>query len=103
MYSKAAQYYVWACLIIFRAYLGDLWVCTAAVSSCGMHPSALWGSTLLSQGALLLPNAPATLKPGVCLQAHPTAVSQCVALIQVSWRRKEQEKDRINEASLNYE
>lgn len=86
--------YVSACVIITTAYLGDLGVCAAAVSGCGVHPSALWGSTLLSQGALLLPYAPAALKSGVCLQTHPTAVSQCIALIQVSCRW---DKERLRE------
>lgn len=74
------------CVITITAsYLGDLGVCTAAVSCGGVHPGALWRSTLLPQGTLLLLYAPAALKPGVRLQTHPTAVPQGVALIQVGW------------------
>lgn len=64
-------------------YLDDLGVCAAAVSCGGMHPGALWGGTLLPQGTLLLLYTPATFKPGVCLQTHPTAVPHRVTLIQV--------------------
>lgn len=70
--------------------LGDLGVRAAAVSGGGVHPSALWRSTLLPEGALLLLYAPAALKPGVGLQTHPTAVSHGVALIEVGWRRQRQ-------------
>lgn len=85
--------YVWACVTTITAYLGDLGVRTAAVSGGGVHPSALWRSTLLSEGALLLLYAPAALKPGVCLQTHATAVPQCIALIQVGWREEEEGGD----------
>lgn len=84
------------CVVTVTAYLGDLGVCTAAVSCSGVHPSALRGSALLPQGALLLLHTPATLKPGVRLQTHPTAVPQRIALIQVGWR------GRRKKATENY-
>lgn len=93
----AAICYVWACVVTVKAYLGDLGVCTAAVSCGGMHPSALWRGALLPQGALLLLYTPAALKPGVRLQTHPAAVSQCVALIQVGWWGKRRGKKKLHD------
>ena len=67
------------------SYLSDFGVGAAAVAGGGgVHPAALGRGTLLPQRALPLLHTPATLEPGVGLQTHPTAVSQRVALIQVS-------------------
>lgn len=82
------------------AYLGDFGVRTAAVPGGGVHPCALWGSALLSQGALLVPYAPAALKPGVCLQTHPAAVPQSITLVQVSWRQEKEKHYDIKEKTL---
>lgn len=72
------------------AHLDDLGVRTAAVSRGGVHPSAFCRNAFLPEGALFLLHTPAALKSGVGLQTHATAVSQCVALIQVScWRQEE--------------
>lgn len=79
-------------VITDTAYLDNLGVRTAAVSCGGVHPCALWRGTLLPQGTLLLLYAPTTLKPGVCLQTHPTAVPQCIALIQVGWGERKKKK-----------
>lgn len=74
---------------------------TAAVSCGGVHPSALWRGTLLSQGTLLLLYTPAALKPGVCLQTHPTAVPQCIALIQVGWGKRKKKTRTENDIIRN--
>lgn len=92
------------------AYLSDLGVGATTVSRCGMHPSSAFSQlhlqvgvcaagTLLPQGALLILDAPATLKPGVSFQTHPAAVPQRPALVQVGWlkdrkRSKKKEKKR---------
>lgn len=66
-------------------YLSDLGVSATAVSRCGVHPPPTFGQlqrhvgvpsarTLLPQGALLILDTPTAFKPGVSLQAHPTAV-----------------------------
>lgn len=83
---------IFVCIIEMRAYLCDLGVCAAAVSSGSVHPGGLRGRALLSEGALLISYAPATLEPRVCLQTLAAAASQCKALIQVSCRWEGREK-----------
>lgn len=77
-------------------YLRDLGVGAAAVSRGGVHPPSAFSQlqrevgissagTLLSEGALLVLDAPTTFEPGVSLEAHTAAVSQRSALVQVGW------------------
>lgn len=84
-------------------YLSDPGVRATAVSSRGMHPPSSFRKqqcqmktcptgTFLPEGALLVLDTPAAFKSWVGLQAHPTAVSQCSALVQVcckEFRKKE--------------
>lgn len=80
----------------------------AAVSRGGVHPPSAFSQlhrevgisssgALLSEGALLVLDAPTTFEPGVSLQAHATAVPQRSALVQVGWPEYRQwERDRFD-------
>lgn len=88
-----------------HTHLSNLGVGAAAVSRGGVHPSSSFSQlqrevgisstgTLLSEGALLVLDAPTTFKPGVSLQAHTTAVPQRSAFVQMGWPGdKERERE----------
>lgn len=86
---------------VSRAHLNDPRVCAAAIAGWRVHPCVFGWCALLPKRALLVLHAPATFEAWICLQAHATALSQSVALIQVSCAYTRQNSSRSYTSSTH--